>query len=190
MALSHVTKIFAVKEMKIAKLLTDPSGAPPATYGTSVPLTGAQKLTITGTVNTKFLRGDNRLLDSDAVLDSIKGVVDYAKVSADALAILFSTAAVDSGSTPNQLTTWQMASTDTMNYFKIEGRAASADLPASGTASDVLFSLWKCKIDIFPPLGLMEEDYQRSNFSFTALPRLADNYWLNVVVRETAVALT
>lgn len=186
MPLDHRTKIFAIKEAKIAKLLTDPTGAPPATYGTSVPLTGSQKLTITGNINTKFLRGDNMLLDSDTVLDSLTATVDYAKLSLDALSVMFSTATVDSGTTPNQLATWALKNTDTLNYFKIEGRAMSAD-PVAG---DVLFSLWKCKVSAFPSTGLAEEDYQRATLSLTLVPRLSDNQWISVVIRETLAALT
>jgi Tfp pilus assembly protein PilX len=186
MALSHFSKVFAIKELKIAKLLTDPTAAPPATYGTSSALVGSKKLTINGTVNSKYLRGDNRLLDADAVLDSVTAVVDYAKLSLDAMSIMFSTLVVDSGTTPNQLATWQLANTDSMNYFKIEGRAVGAD----PTAGDVLFSLWKCKISSFPTIGLNEEDYQVSALNLIVVPRLADNFWLQSVIRETAVALT
>jgi hypothetical protein len=166
--------------------LTDPTGAPPATYGASSALVGSKKLTIQGNVNSKYLRGDNRLLDADAVLDTITATVDYAKLSLDAMAIMFSTAVVDSGSTPNQLATWQLANTDNMNYFKIEGRANGAD----PTAGDVLFSLWKCKIASFPTIGLNEEDYQTSALSLIVVPRLADNFWVNVVIRETSAALS
>ena len=186
MALSHFSKVFAVKELKIAKMLTDPTSAPPATYSASVALVGSKKLTIQGTVNSKFLRGDSRLLDADAIMENVTATVDYAKLSLDAMSVMFSTAVVDSGTTPNQLATWQMASTDTLNYFKIEGRAVSAD-PVAG---DVLFSLWKCKIASFPTVGLNEEDYQLANLSLVVVPRLADNFWINIVIRETAAALT
>jgi len=185
MALSHFSKVFAVKELKIAKLLTDPTGAPPSTYGASVALVGSKKLTIKGTINTKYLRGDNRLLDADAVLQEITATIDYAKLSLDAMSVMFSTVVVDSGVTPNQLATWQMANTDVLQYFKIEGRAAGAD-PIAG---DVLFSLWKCKLGSFPDIGLNEEDYQMSTASLVVVPRLSDNNWVNVVIRETAAAL-
>jgi hypothetical protein len=185
MALVHYSKVFACAEIKIAKLLTDPTGVPPATYGSSVPLVGSKKLVINGTVNTKFLRGDNRLLDADSVMGDVTATVDYAKLSFDAMSVMFSTVVVDSGSTPNQLATWQMANTDTLNYFKIEGRAVGAD----PTAGDVLFSLWKCKIASFPTIGLNEEDYQTSALSLVVVPRLADNFWINAVLRETKAAL-
>src|SRR6266568_1930540 len=115
MPLVHYSKVFACKEIKIAKLLTDPTGVPPATYGASVPLVGSKKLQIQGTVNSKFLRGDNRLLDADAVMENITATVDYAKLSLDAMSVMFSTVVVDSGTTPNQLATWPMSNTDTLN---------------------------------------------------------------------------
>jgi hypothetical protein len=186
LALVHYSKSFGVKEMKVAKLLTDPTGAPPATYGTSIPLVGSQKMSLTGVINSKFLRGDNMLLDADAVWDSLTATVDYAKISLDAMSVFYSTATVDSGTTPNQLATLGMKNTDVLQYFKLEGRSASAD-PIAG---DFLFSLWKCKLASFPTLGLMEEDYQRAALTVNLMPRLADNLWISAVIRETAAALT
>jgi hypothetical protein len=183
---THVSKVFAIKEARISKLLTDPTGAPPATYGASVVLSGSQKLTLAGTIKVVYLRGDNQLLDSDAVLETMTATLDYAKLNLDAMAVMFSTAVADTGTTPNQLATWPFKNTDTLNYFKIEARSAGAD-PIAG---DVLFSLWKCKITAFPPIGLAEEDYQRSSLTLTVVPRLADNNWISPVIRETAAVLT
>lgn len=186
MAILHVSKVFAIKEARIAKLLTDPPAAPPATWGTSVPLTGAKKLTISGTVDTKYLRGDNVYLDSDTVwAGPLNFAIDHAKLNLDALAVLFSTAVVDSGVTPNQLATWAMLNTDVVQYFKLEARSASADI----LTGDVLFSFWKCKLTAFPTLGLAEEDYQIPALAGTAVPLRADGRWFTPVIRETAVAL-
>lgn len=186
MALVHYSKVFAIKEAKIAKMLTDPTGVPPTTYAASVPLPGSQKLAITGTIDTKYLRGDNTLLDADAVWTEMKAAVDYAKLSLDALSVFFSTLTVDSGSTPNQLATWAAKNSDVLQYFKLEARSASAD-PVAG---DILFSLWKCKLEAFPTTGLAEMDYQRASLSVVIVPRLSDNNWLQAVIRETAAALT
>jgi hypothetical protein len=186
MALPHYTKIFGIAELRIAKLLTDPAGAPPATYGASVPLVGSMKLTPAATINTKPLRGDSRLLDADSVYGEMTATLDWAKASLDALAVMFSTVVVDSGSTPNQLATWSHASTDTLNYFKLEGRALSAD-PIAG---DILVSFWKCKLSAFAPPGLAEEDYWKPTSAIIILPRLADNLDYQVVIRETKAVLT
>jgi hypothetical protein len=183
--LAHQTKVFAIKEARISRLLTDSLGAPPATYGATVALPGSKKLSWTEKFTTKYLKGDNRPLDSDAVPDQADGTFDAAKLSFDALAVLFSTAAVDAGSTPNQTVTWARLSTDNPQYFKLEARCASADYPAG----DVYVTLWKCKLTASPTFGFMEEDYQLFNFPITILPTLADNSWYRIVGRETAVAL-
>lgn len=186
MALPHQTKVFAAKEARIAKLLTDPYGAPPATWATSVILVGFKKLTIAETIKTAYLKGDNRVLDSDSVPDQVSGTLTCAKLNLDAMAVMFSTAVVDSGTTPNQLATFARLSTDSLNYFKIEGRSASAD----PNAGDVLFSVWKCKLSGGPTLGLNEEDYQLFDFPVTVMPLLADNRLYTETIRETAVVLT
>lgn len=185
MAILNYTKVFAIKEARISAMLTDPAGAPPSTYAASVPLPGSKKLTITGAINMKYLRGDNVLLDADAVWDSLTATVDYAKLSLDALGAMFSTQIVQSGVTPNQLATFAMKNTDTLRYFKLEARSFSADLPQG----DVLFSLWKCKLSVVPTMGLAEEDYALSNAQLTLVPRLSDNLWLTPVIRETAAAI-
>lgn len=186
MPLAHPTKVFAIRECRISKLLTDPGGVPPTTWAASVPLVGAKKLTYQEKINTKYLRGDNRPLDSDSVRDQGDGTFSCAKLNLDAMAVLFSTAVVDAGVTPNQTATWATLSTDTLNYFKLEARSASADYPNG----DLLVSLWKCKLSGGPTRGLNEEDYQLFDFPFTFVPLLSDNRWYTEVERETAVALT
>src|SRR5258706_6430960 len=185
MPLSHQTKVFAIKEARISKLLTDPLGAPPATWGTSVVLPGAHTLQYSEKINTKYLRGDNRPLDSDSVRDQGDGTFSCAKLNLDAMAVLFSTAVVDAGTTPNQTATWATLSTDTLQYFKLEARSAAADY----VTGDVLISLWKCKLSGGPTRGLMEEDYQLFDFPFTFVPLLADNRWYTEVERETTLDL-
>jgi hypothetical protein len=185
-AQSHSTKLYAIKEVRIAKMLTDVGGV---TYAASVPLVGAKKLALGGAVKIVYLRGDNRLLDSDAILDSITATIDHAKLNLDGLSVLWSSAVVDSGVTPNQLATWSNFSTDILNYWKLEARCYAADPPASGAQSDVLIQLFKCKLSGIPSLGFNEEDYQLTNIPFVSLPRIVDNAWFNIVERETGVVL-
>jgi hypothetical protein len=185
MPLTAVTRVFGVKEMKIYALLTDPVGGP-ATYGTGVPLTGATKLTLNGTIDSKWLKGDSALLDGDAVWDQLEGTVEYRKLSLDAMQIFLSTVEVTAGTTPNQTVTYGIKSTDTLKTFRIDGRALAADYPSG----DVLFSLPKCKLMDVPTMGLMEKDYQVSAFNFMILPRYADSAWMTVTLRETSAALT
>ena len=185
MALAHYSKVFAVLQLQIAKLTADPVGGP-ATYGATVQIIGSKALSIAGTILTKFLRGDNTLLDSDSVIQDMTATFNYAKLNLDALSVMYSTLTVDSGTTPNQNVNWGFKNTDVLQYFKIEGRAASADF----VSGDVKFSLWKCKLSAPPVMGLTEEDYTLPNSSVTVMPRIADGKWLDINFRETAAALT
>src|SRR5258706_527309 len=185
MALTPVTRVFGVKEMKIYPLLTDPVGGT-ATYGTGVPLTGAVNLVLNGTIDSKYLKGDSIILDGDTVWDQLQGSVEYRKLSLDVMQVLLSTTEVTAGTTPSQTVTYSIKSTDTLKSFRIDGRALAADYPAG----DVLFSMPKCKLMDTPTMGFKEKDYQTSLFSFMILPRYSDSSWLTVILRETAAALT
>lgn len=185
MPLAHQSKVFACREARVSKLLTDPLGAPPATWGTSVALPGAKMVTYAEKITTKYLRGDNRPLDSDSVRDQGDGTFSCAKLNLDALAVFFSTAVIDAGTAPNQTATWTTLSTDTLNYFMLMARSASADY----VAGDELVTLYKCKLTGGPTRGLKEEDYQLFDFPFTFVPLLADNRWYTEQLRETALAL-
>ncbi len=167
MALTPVTRVFGVKEMKIYPLLTDPVGGT-ATYGTGVPLTGAVNLVLNGTIDSKYLKGDSIILDGDTVWDQLQGSVEYRKLSLDVMQV------------------YGIKSTDTLKIFRIDGRALAADYPTG----DVLFSMPRCKLMDTPTMGFKEKDYQTSLFSFMILPRYSDSSWLTVTLRETAAALT
>lgn len=185
MPLSPVTRVFGVKELKIYPLLTDPVGGP-ATYGTGLPMTGAVSLTLNGTIESKYLKGDSVILDGDAVWDELVGTLEYRKLSLDVMQALLSTVEVTAGTTPNQTVAYTIKSTDTLKMFRIDGRALAADYPSG----DVLFSLPKCKLTDVPTMGFKEKDYQTSAFNFMILPRYADSVWMTVTLRETAAALT
>jgi hypothetical protein len=185
MPLAHFTKSFGIKEARISKLLTDPAGAPPATWGASVALPGAKKLTYSEKLTTKYLRGDNAPIDSDSARDQGDGTFSCGKVSYDAMAIFYSTLVVDAGTTPNQTATWTTLSTDNLQYFMLQARSAGADY----VTGDSLITLYKCKLTSGPTRGLMEEDYQLFDFSFTFVPLLANKQWYSEQARETALAL-
>lgn len=189
MAIAHTTKSYGTKDIKAAKLTADPAGGA-ATYAASIDIAGAKKLTVTGQVQSKDLRGDNTLLDADATVMGISAVVDYAKQNADLLNILLGGAVTDSGSTPNQISTFRLlggiAATPSLpQWFKLEAQAVDVDY----VAGDCHILIYKCKLDSFPDLGTNEEDYQLFKFGVKGAPRAADGFWMDVVYNETAVAV-
>jgi hypothetical protein len=186
MPLSHVSKVFAVKDAKVRKMTADPSGGT-TTLAASVDVPGIKTVTISGDLNTAELRGDNTRLDYQSVLAGISVEFEYAKLAVDILPVVLGGAVVDSGTTPNQLTTFGLTSLNAgFSFFEFEAQAFAADT----IGGDATIKLYKCILDSFPDgLGMAEEDYMTFTMSAQALPRLSDNKWLDVVLRETAVAL-
>lgn len=188
MPLSHVSKAFAVEDCKIYEMTADPAGGS-ATYGSAIDVPGIKEVTISGTVESKELRGDNALLDARSVLKSLSVSVSNAKISLAVLSVLLGGATVDAGTTPNMTATWDLLGSDTPNYFKL-----SAKTPADGADSiggDVLVTLHKCVVSGLPDIGFAEEDYRTVGFSAVCSPLLATaNKWLTVALRETAVAIS
>jgi hypothetical protein len=188
MPLSHVSKLYAITSAKVAKMTADLGGA---TYATSIVVPGAKKLGTTPDILEKQLRGDNTLLDADSVLQGLRGRIDHAKLSLDVLnAILGTSAVVDAGVTPNQVSTLSVlgniggASPSVPNYFKLEAKSLDADT----ITGDVHYVFYKCRVTGFE-VGLNEEDYQTLWIEFSTQPRLVDGKWMDIVFNETAVAV-
>lgn len=186
MPLSHITKVFAVQQCRVAKMLTDPAAAP-TTYGATMPVVGTKAVKVTGTVTTVDLRGDNTLLDSDSMLQAVLVELDFAKLSLDVVVALLGGAVVDAGTTPNQTSTYTLASPPAFNYVKLEARSMSAD-PVAGDFH-ILFP--KIKLADFPQMGLAEENYQLFNLKMHAIPPNGTPAgWMTVTLNETAAVIT
>lgn len=185
MALSHVTKVYGAKDVKIYKLLTDPAGAP-TTYGTGVDVPGIKSLATTRIYSGKELRGDNQLLDQESTLERIVLKIVYAKLAFDAEAIITGATVTDSGVTPNAKVTLKVLPTDVIPFWKLEAQCVSADTPGG----DVHIVAYKCKITANLDMGLAEEDYQIFGFEASTVPTIGTPLsWLDEVANETAVAV-
>jgi hypothetical protein len=189
MPLSHVTKLYAVSDAKITPMTADPAGGT-TTYGTAIDVPGIKSVTLSGTVNTKSLRGDNTLLDSRSALQDLTLAVENAKVSLDLLPVIIDGTTTDSGSTPNMVATYNLLGSDNAPpYFKFE-----AATPADGgdtIGGDVHIILWKCTLAGLPDLGFAEEDYRTVGFSAVCSPQLGSaNKWFTLLANETAVVIS
>lgn len=186
MPLSHVSKLYAVSDSKIAKVTADPAGGA-TTYGASTDVPGIKEMSIGGNVNTVELRGDNSLLDQNSTLGNITVSVTHAKLSLDVLAIMLGGTVTDSGTTPNQIASWLLKNTDAFSYFSLEGKTptAGADTPTG----DAHFKLHKCILTSFPDMGHAEEDYRIVSFEAVAVPLISNGNHITVTLNETAVAI-
>jgi hypothetical protein len=181
-----VTKLYAVEDAKIAPLLADPEGGAPS-YGAGIDVPGIKSMEISGDVEVKELRGDNRLLDSDSSLTNVTVAFPHAKLSLDVLAALLGGDVTDAGTTPAQSTTWDLDSGAKPLPFKLVGKT-----PAGGSdqiGGDVHFTLWKCVLSSFPGLGLAEEDYRTIENEARAVPLISTGKWISVTINETALAI-
>lgn len=187
MALSRVTKLFAVKDAKIGKLTADPAGGT-TTYATLVDVPGIRTVGISGDVNTTELRGDQVLLDSDTTLQNITVTFEYAKISLDVLVATLGGAVADASPGAGlQTATWSLLGTDTLfTPFKFEAQVVSVDTPGG----DAHLVLYKCHLSSFPQLGTELDDYQTFSIDATASPRLSDSKWIDVKLNETAAAIS
>ncbi|TJZ55614.1 phage tail protein [Streptomyces piniterrae] len=186
MAISRVTKLYAVQDCKIAPLTADPAGGTP-TYGALIDVPGIKEVEISGDVEVKELRGDNTLLDSDSAISNISVSFPHAKLSLDVMAALVTSTVTDAGTGAVETSTWEMDNTAKPSPFKLE-----AVTPISGgdlIGGDVHFALHKCILSSFPTIGLAEEDYKTPEVEARAVPLISTGKWLSVVINETAAAI-
>lgn len=185
MPLSHYSKVFAVQDCKLSALTADPSGGSP-TYSTSIDVPGIKSVEITGDIDTKELRGDNQLLDTDSVLKNVKVKLANAKLSLDAQALILGGTVTDTGTTPSQIASWDLLGTNTLGVFKLEAVSVSADT----VGGNVKFTVWKCRPGSVPNMGLAEEDYQIPELELMASPLLSNGKWLTAAFYETKAVLS
>ncbi|MEU7381551.1 phage tail protein [Streptomyces sp. NPDC042207] len=186
MAISRVTKLYAVEDCKIYPLLSDPEGGE-AEYGAGIDVPGIKSMEISGDVEVKELRGDNGLLDSDASISNITVSYPHAKLSLDVLAALVESTVTTSGATPAQKVKWSLKRGAKPLPYKLVGKT-----PTSGgdlVGGDVHFSLFKCVMSSFPGLGLAEEDYRTIENEARCVPLISTGEWIDVDINETAVPI-
>lgn len=185
MALIHETKVFAVQDAAVYKMLTDPSGAA-FTYGAKVNVPGIKSVAVTRVYNGKELRGDNQLMDAEAILERITLKIAYAKLGFDVEAVLGGHTVTDSGTTPNQIAKLKVLPTDQIPFWKFEAQCVRAD----SIGGDVHLVSYKNKITANLDMGMAEEDYQLFGFEATSVPTIGTPLsWFDEVYNETAVAI-
>lgn len=186
MPLSPVTKLYAVEDCKISKITADPAGGT-TTYGTAIDVPGIKEVGIGGDISSVELRGDNTLLDSNSTFTKGTVSISHAKLSTAVLAVILGGTVTDSGTTPNQTSSYVRSNTESLNYFKIEAKTPAGG--ADAVTGDVHFILHKCILTSFPDIGLAEEDYKIVSFEATAMPLISNGDWIEIVNNETAVAI-
>jgi len=125
---------YGIRDIKLTPINADGS------YGTMVDLPAAQTMSFTLEQDEQVLRGD----DADQVVSNqVKGIswsLNAGGLDFDALAVILGVNPVDSGTTPNRTQILAVKATDTRPWFRVDGRAISAD-----GGGDLKVILYKCK---------------------------------------------
>lgn len=187
MALQRFTRVYGIKDAKIAPLTADPAGGTP-TYGALIDVPGIKTYEISGDVEVKKLRGDNTQLATNAAITNIQVSVTHAKMSLDVLAAIIGGTVTDSGTTPAQKTQWELTGDNaTLPPFKLEGVTPPNGIDIVG--GDVHVVMHKLTLSAFPELGFAEEDYRIASFTADADPLLSNGKWISIPINETAAAI-
>lgn len=182
MAVVRVTKVFAIKDAKVSALLSDPEGGTP-TYGTPIDVPGIKSIEISGDIERKELRGDNKLLDVMAYLTNVTAAWNHAKISLDILVASIGGAVTDGGTGVDEYTEWMLkGDTATLPPFKLEGVTPGTDI----LGGDVHMSLYRLVSTSFPGLGFAEDDYKTPENEASAVPLLSTDEWIGIRINKTA----
>lgn len=178
-----ITKVYAVQHCQIAAVTADAVGAA-ITYGEWFDVPGIKSLALTGDMDTKQLRGDNRLIDQQSIITGLTAAIEHAKLSLQNLAVMLggtvSTRTVAAG-VPYAGQGWSLLSTAFPRPFGMRCISAAQDAPGGAVA----FVMSKCSLSSFPEIGAAEEDYQTVSAEMNVNPPTGTAPWLDVVIMDT-----
>lgn len=187
MPLQRFTQVYGIQDAKISPLLTDPASGTP-TYGTAIDVPGIKTYEISGEIEVKTLRGDNKKLATNSALTNVQVAITHAKMSLDVLTAIIGGDVTDSGTTPAQSSVWDLTGDGvTFPAFKLEGVTPPNGVDLIG--GDVHVVMHKLTCSAFPDLGFAEEDYRIASFTANADPLISNDKWISITLNETAAAI-
>jgi len=181
-----ITKVYAVQHCQIATCLTDAVGAA-ATYGEWFDVPGIKSLGLSGKMDTKQLRGDNRLIDQQSIITGLTAKFEHAKLSLQNLAVMLGgTVGVRTAGATSAYagTGWSLSNSAFPQSFGMRCISASADAPGGAVA----FVMSKCSLSGFPEIGAAEEDYQTVSGEVNVNPPTGTSPWIDVIIMDTYTA--
>ncbi len=180
LASQGITKVYAVQHAQVASLMTDVAGSSP-TFGEWFDVPGIKSFEISGDMETKELRGDNRLIDSQSTIKKVTAKFEHAKLSLMILQVMLGGAVPATDTLPYAGMGWQLPVTAFPKPFGM--RVASATQDAPGGA--VLFSMTRCSLSKFPEIGAAEDDYKIVSGEINIVPPVGTGDWLAITIVDT-----
>jgi hypothetical protein len=175
-----------VQHCQIASVTADAVGAA-LTYSEWFDVPGIKSLELTGDMDTKQLRGDNRLIDQQSIITGLTAKIEHAKISLQNLAVMLGgTVGVRTAGATSAYAGqgWSLAGSAFPQSFGMRCISASADSPTGAVA----FVMSKCSLSSFPELGAAEEDYQTVSLEANVNPPTGTSPWLDVIIMDTYTA--
>lgn len=185
-AAQGITKVYAVQHCQIAAVLTDAVGAA-ITYSEWFDVPGIQSLKLAGKMDTKQLRGDNRLIDQQSIITGLTAKFENAKLSLQNLAVMLggTVGTRTAGATSAYAGTgWSLLSSAFPLSFGMRCVSAASDAPGGAVA----FVMSKCSLSGFPEIGAAEEDYHTVAGEVNVNPPTGTTPWLDVIIMDTYTA--
>jgi hypothetical protein len=182
-----ITKVYAVQHCQIASVTADAVGAA-MTYGEWFDVPGIKSLVLSGDMDTKQLRGDNRLIDQQSIITGLTAKFENAKLSLQNLAVMLGGSVTDRttgvGGSAYAGQGWSLASDAFPESFGMRAISAAGDSPGGAVA----FVMSKCSLSGFPEIGAAEEDYQIVSGEVNVNPPNGTSPWLDVIIMDTYTA--
>jgi hypothetical protein len=179
MALETVTKLYGVDDIKLFPVTEDSASA--FTYGSEVDVPGARQISLTFEIESKELRGDEKLMDLVSKAKSITAKVENAKLSLDVL----TTTLGGSVSSDSNTATFSFGSNAIIPYFQLHAQIKQTD----NSGGDLHFVCYKTKITSFPINGT-QDDYAICTFevkgTFTNYEFSGESKLMDIKLNATA----
>jgi len=175
-----------VDDAKLRQILTDPVGGP-ATFDEWLDVFGVNGFSLSPEYTEKELAGDATTIDQYSKLKKLTGSFNC-QVTFATLEVLLGATAAYTGSSPNEMATLVLSSSDLPNYFELDVRSSYRG-GSDATGGDFHIRISKAKMTKFT-YTMASEEYATLQIDWAGVARLADGYFMTMVENETAVTYT
>lgn len=135
MALANPPLPFGLRDVKVYPIAAD------GTVGSGVDLPVAQIFSFKEAETFEILKGDDQNLASHGGGPMVNWELEAGGISLAAYAVIMGGAVTTTGTSPNQVSTYQKLTTDQRPYFQVEGQAIS------DSGGDLHCVVYRCKAD-------------------------------------------
>lgn len=184
MPLTHETVVFDVHDFKVYQMLTDTGASP--TYGAAVDVPGIAEVSLEPNFVTAELKGDARVIAKKGRVDRVNLSATYGKVSLDVLEVILGGTTSETGSTPNQVSTFGLLGDNSLPYFKAEFKIEDLETGLG----DLHVVIYKAQLTGGTLLGGSSDEFGQPELQLEGIPADSNDKMFDVALYETTTALS